>query len=402
MKSSLIIPVSSLEKLVRYSRVTTYIMSSLKDPKAYIVLNGAQMTLFFKEQKSLMSFEIQIINNNILPNTILSIDISKFLSIIKKIGDINPIKVEVSISPPTIKLMSTVTNDRVTLSVNFHEPTSPEMQAMTTFYASKEPSFTPGIGLSVTTELLTFIGLAISSMSPVIKTNCIIITDENVSYVDRTFVALLNQKICSTPVAELKVHRVILEFMEYIAPENPLFTFSSDKKAVLWKSVEDPTFWAILAVETCVSPVLSSDDIANLIPLEDNMQVVTCTPAQLLEGVGFFTGLFDSTPWKPITFTWSKSGQDQLIKLSYIHPSTEIEKSLTCEKIDGTLKEDTASFQLMSESLKSFIHRVPSNSVILIKFNNEETDVPNGAGVYIECREDTNMLYSAVFAKMRD
>ncbi len=290
------------------------------------------------------------------------------------------------------------------MSATFYEATAPEIVSTISFFDTKKKEFDNGVEIEVTTELLNFIGLALASMSTVIKSNCITILKDKVQYVDRVFIGTLHQQVCRQPVEELRIHRIVLEFIEHVATETPLFTFSSNGSLVFWNSSIDPSFQAVLAMETCIAPSVTDDDVANLVPLPTEQQTLYCSPAQLLEGVSFFSGLFELSPWKPINFIWDRQPNgDQNMILSYIHPSTEIEKKLLYETIGGSLKANKAVFQLLSDSIKNFVNRMDTNFKVTMKFNEKVPDEINGAGVLLECyNDDSNRLYSAVLAKMKD
>jgi hypothetical protein len=133
------------------------------------------------------------------------------------------------------------------------------------------------------------------------------------------------------------------------------------------------------------------------------VQSVFVKPSRLADAIDFFSGLFEASVWKPITFNWSNDNGTQKMLLSYHHPSTEVEKELAVEKFTGNLTAIKAEFTLISDSLRILLNRMADTGLLELRFNDLATDVVHGAGIQLVYTDiNNNVVYDAVLAKLAD
>jgi len=185
MKIAIAIPQTSIEKLSRYSRMFSFLMTSFV--KTYGVIEGDFLTLYFKGNKSVVSLALPLEGPS--PDAVyFSIDINKFLSASKKIGTTMPLKLLINTAPPSMLMTSDATNDKITFSVMFYEADAPEITSLLSFYKDREPHFTGGEEFEANQSFLDFAHIATTYMGTINKNNSIAMFQDKLVYADRTVV----------------------------------------------------------------------------------------------------------------------------------------------------------------------------------------------------------------------
>ena len=406
MKITTAIPQASLEKLSKYSRMFSYLMTSFT--KTYGVMDGDKLTLYFKGNKSVVSLALDL-ETPVTDKLYFSIDINKFLSAAKKIGDTMPLKLLINTAPPSMLMTSDATNDKITFSVTFYEADSPEIISLVTFYDDRKKQFDGGEEFEANQAFLDFGHIATTYMGTINKNNSIALFKDKLVYADRTVVVGMkasvwkNNPTWKTAEEHRLLHKFILGFIDFVAPECNTFTLSTDNNIIRWVST-DPTFWAILAIDPCTITIPGQDDLEAIVPESGQVQTITVKPSRLAEAIDFFSGLFEASVWKPITFTWTSDPTlGQKMVLSYKHPSTEVEKELVVEEFDGNITAKEASFTLISDSLRTLLNRMLDSGKLTLRFNELASDVLHGAGIELIYTDmNGNAVYEAVLAKLQD
>ncbi len=306
-------------------------------------------------------------------------------------------------------MTSDATNDKITFSVTFYEPDAPEITSLLSFYKDREPQFVGGEEFEANQAFLDFAHIATTYMGTINKNNSIAMFQTRLMYADRTVVvgmqaSVWHQSISMNNPDEYRLlHKFILGFIDFVAAEGNTFTLSKDKNLIRWVS-PDPSFWAILAIDPCTITIPGQDDLEAIIPASDQVQTISIKPTRMAEAIDFFSGLFEASVWKPITFNWTNDpALGQKMVLSYKHPSTEVEKELAVDEFDGNLKAAEASFTLISDSVKTLLNRMPDTGTLLLRFNDLASDVEHGAGIelrYVDAQGKE--VYEAVLAKLAD
>jgi len=393
-----------VEKLTRYSRMYSFLMSSFT--KTYIKFEDDSAILYFKGNKSVLSISVPL-EASITDSQWISIDIQKFLSAAKKVAGSNGLVLTFNQTPPTLRLSSDTTNDKITLSVAYYEDTDTEVSTLATFYVDHEQSFETGSQVTITQDLLDFVHISSTYMSTINKNNSIAIYNDRLVYADRTIVLKLATKVLEAQITDepILIHKFVLGFLEFVASDTPSFMIDENRSTVLWKSGEDEDFWAIISIDPCNIAIPEQADIENIIPEASLQQIALIKPARFTEAIDFFNGLFEASVWKPITFFWNYNSGDQKIKLTYQHPTTEVEKDLIVEEFQGNLEQsaETASFILISDSVRTLLSRISPNGLIRLYFNDQPSDQAHGAGVQVTYTDEAGIeKYSAVLAKLQD
>lgn len=382
----------------------SFLMSSFT--KTYIKFEEDSAIFYFKGNKSVLSISIPLAAS--IPETQwISVDVQKFLSAAKKVAGNNDLILTFVQTPPTLRLSSNSTNDKITLSVSYYEEDNSEVTSLATFYADHEQEFESGSSVSITQDLLDFVHISSTYMSTINKNNSIALYNDHLVYADRTIVLTLNTEVLEAQITDepILIHKFVLGFLEFVASDTPSFIVDEARQSILWKSGEDDNFWAIISIDPCNIAIPEQSDIEAIIPEEDSQQVALIKPSRFTEAIDFFNGLFEASVWKPITFFWNYNSGSQKIKLSYQHPSTEVEKDLVVEEFQGELEKvsETASFILISDSIRTLLSRLGPNGLVRLYFNEKPSDQAHGAGVLVTYTDEAGIeKYSAVLAKLQD
>jgi len=409
MKMVTAIPQTSLERLSKNSRMFSYLMTSFT--KTYGVIQDDKMSLYFKGNKSVVSLALPL--EALVAETVyFSIDINKFLSAAKKIGDAMPLKLSINTAPPQILMTSDATNDKISFSATFYEADSPEIAPLLSFYADRSASFQGGEGFTASPAFLDFNHIASTYMGTINKNNSIALFQDKLVYADRTVVVSMKEPVwqqsLGTDADEHRLlHKFVLGFIDFVAQDSPNFMLSKDKNFIRWQSANDTDFWAILAIDPCTISIPGQDDLSAITPEDSHVQSIFVKPSRLAEAIDFFSGLFEASVWKPITFTWSVDAATAAEKmvLSYHHPSTEVEKELTLEPSTASNPSTipNAEFTLISDSLRILLNRMLDTGLLEIRFNDLDSDVVHGAGIQLKYTDQAgNVVYDAVLAKLQD
>lgn len=393
-----------IEKLSKYGRMYSFLMSSFT--KTYAVFEDDTAVLYFKGNKSVVSISVDL-EQSIPVSRRVTLDIQKFLSAAKKVSGSGNLVLTFNDSPPTMRLSSDTTNDKITLSVSYLEEDNAEILAVTTFHDSNADKFDSGSAVNVTQDLLDFIHISSTYMSTINKNNSIAVYNEKLIYADRTIVLQLNTKVLEADITDepILLHKFVLGFVELVAGDTASFVVSEDRSMIKWQSEDNENFWGVIAIDPCNIAIPDQSDIDGIVPEEDHQEVAVIKPSRFIEAIDFFNGLFEASVWKPITFFWNYNNGDQKIKLTYQHPSTEVEKDLIVDEFQGNLENfsETASFILISDSVRTLLSRLSQNGTIRLYFNDEASDQAHGAGVYITYTDEAGVeLYTAVLAKLQD
>lgn len=402
MQTTIAITSTSVDRFVKNAKLFSYVMTSFS--KAYCEVNKNQMVFYFKGTKSLLTFSLAL-ESPIKESICFSVDISKLLSGIRKVYiPTRPLLFIISDTPPTVTIHTATSIDKISFSVSTYDKSTPEIASLLTFFEDKKPLFSGKSKLKITQALLDFATITGAYMSTINKNNAIQITPDSLMYSDRTIVIKRFEKVLeSSELQELKAHKFVLGFMDYVLMESDELLVSTSGEFVKWESIIDPSFKAILAIDPCVIGIPSDDDIQAIIPEDQDQEILEVTPADLLTSIEFFSGLFEASIWKPITFTWKKDAGLESVRLSYRHPTTEIEKDLIFEKLSGSSAATEASFTLISDSLRVLLTKLEPYGKVLLHFNDKNPDDPHGAGILLEYYTQTDELqYTAVFAKLSE
>jgi hypothetical protein len=249
-------------------------------------------------------------------------------------------------------------------------------------------------------------------MGTINKNNSIALFQDKLVYADRTVVVSMREPVWQQSLGTDEdehrlLHKFVLGFIDFVAQDCSNFMLSKDRDFIRWQSAIDPDFWAILAIDPCTISIPSQDDLNAITPEDTHVQSIFVKPSRLAEAIDFFSGLFEASVWKPITFTWTvdtATAAEKMV-LSYHHPSTEVEKELTLEPTTGaeTSKILNAEFTLISDSLRILLNRMLDTGLLEIRFNDLDSDVVHGAGIQLKYTDQAgNVVYDAVLAKLQD
>jgi hypothetical protein len=372
------------------TQVSKYYCTVTADKKLKVIIKNGSRSLFET------SFSIE---SSDIKELYFSVDFDKFLNALKKM----PGDVDISIDEKNFTVVSTVSGDRVTLTITIFDATSSEVDLLNTFFESKSKIFKEGYEFTYNPFCHYFFNVAQFFMNG-IKNNSVALYKNKLLYSDRSIIVSVDFP-GEDFIAELKddyitVHKYIMNFMSLVFKYNGLFTFSKDKNFVSWKADDD--FKAILAIENCIITIPTEDDIKNIAPDSDDHYEFDDEP--FMNAIDFFSGFYDSSIWKPIYITFPKfnTGKDQEVKFFYKQPMVaEIETLTKAIEVTKGNDEDVTCI-LSSDALKQIVSLCNDNS-FFIKANNKQ---PGVELTYTNKKDgdDGNSVFvlKVVFAKLEE
>ena len=188
---------SGIEKLSKNARLFSYMMSAFH--KTYLVLEGDEASFYFKGAKSMMTIGVELTQPVPTP-VYLVVDIGKFLSAAKKVAGNNAVNLTFTNSPPSLRMSSDVSNDKITLSVVSLDADNSELEPLLEFFQAKEPLFATGMGIRVSPEFVDFMSITSSYMSTSSKNNSIAVFSDRLVYSDRTIVVSVKSEALQAAV----------------------------------------------------------------------------------------------------------------------------------------------------------------------------------------------------------
>jgi len=386
----------TIKALIGKSRFFSFVMNNFSG--TYFVFDDHTLKIYLKGNRSVVAYELPLVGPVLTPFAITA-DLSKFINAAKKTVGSGDLEITFNLSPTTLRLQGAI-GDKITLSVTMADVVA--TTDLASFWQDKSPAILDqGVELTLSPALVAFVRKSLTFMAVNAKNNSIQLSPTKAVYADRTIVyeeqALSN--FTATPtVEELYLHRTILGLFEFLEPGSTLVV-EPLTRMVSWKHPVIQGFWGIFAIEPCSISVPSEDDLSGISPLPSHKVQVTVKVSKLKEAIEFFSGMFEASIWKPITFIW----KDGTLKLTYLHPSTEVEKILDFEESFTTGPTITAAdFTLISDSIRTSIDVMRDDDLLNIGFNDAKAGEPNGDGVVAELiREDVSVT-KILYAKLQD
>jgi hypothetical protein len=255
----------------------------------------------------------------------------------------------------------------------------------------KESEIVDSYELTLSEELLDNFKMMDSLFSAQGKVNSIGLSKNCVTYADRSVVvkanlmeALEDSLFKTAQDGLIFVHGTFLKLFPILAKINPVVKFSEEYDTFYWEG-------------DCVRILLTSESWDLALPTEEQWEMIkpqdisssfSVDLSLLSNSLKFFTGFYEETAWKPLTFEIS-SGKE--VNLYYRHPTTEISKTLS--GVEGTVE---GSFIIGSEILGKILgnieNRFSGEEQVLFMYDDE------APGIY--CK--VNDTYEFVLSKMMD
>lgn len=350
----------------------------------------------------MFSYEIPLKEKVETPFAVLC-DISKFVNAAKKTAGQGDLQMIYTFTPTTLRLQGAV-DDRITLSVNNIELTNPDLVELMSFYDNRSPAIKDkGVQLQLSPEFMTFSKKAMSFMGVNIKNNSIAVYPDHLIYADRTIIYRENgtANYGNSKLDFFSLHKNVLSLFEFLEQTDVVY-YDEATRTVCWEHPYVKNFRFIIMVETCNISIPSDSDLEAITPDALRRTRLGIKVSKLKEAIEFFSGMYEASIWKPITFEWT---DQKILNLKYQHPTTDINKVLDVEEIiEQTQPEiENAEFILISDALKTTIEPLSDDDQVTLEFNDAKPDEQNGAGVrfYLENSSGQRDL-DVVFAKLTE
>lgn len=302
-----------------------------------------------------------------------SVDYNKYTTAIHKY-DASPI-ITFNIKNNTIKIGDGITPDSISLSISSLDYTSNEALMINNYLDDKVSAFLSiNNKLTVTNQLIEYLTLANSLFIAQGVVNSVGISKDNLIYADRIailrafFDNSLDDELFSTlPEDEsyIYVHSFIISLIQTLYKHDSNFYFSDDYEKIYWK---DEHACLVITSEPRELSIPTEEQLEEFAPI--NGCSVMTNLQTLKTSLNFFTGFYEGSVWKPITFVF-KAGENPYLR--YQHPSAEITKTLAIETPDTQV--ETATFMLESESLRKVINKLDEKSEVVITYDNDSPGV---------------------------
>ena len=365
--------------LLEKNKLLNYLASAFT--RTYFAIGDGKFVVFLRGAKGAAKLTLNI--PDITEETqIFQVDYSKWLNALAKLSF--SAEIDVALSEKSLKISVPGSTDTISLGIITYEASSSEADVLSNFI---ESNWTANRRLDVNDELLEAISIATSMLSPAAKNNAIALQYNSVLYADRSIVleAKFTEDFTALKEGEVaEIHKYSAGFIMQAKKFSNVFYFSEDFSTICWKS-DDGSLACVLVGEPCEIVIPSKDDI-NAIKPASEAGSFEIDHRELANALEFFSGFYEASVWKPITFDLTKKDG---AKLRYSHPTTEIQKELPIQV------ERDGKFLLSSENLSKLLSQSIDRSGgkdVIVKFVYDD-DAPG-----VSCK--IGNYFDVVFAKL--
>lgn len=392
MKANFILTSEHLAVLQNKAKLNSFFNNTLT--KTFFKVSNTQFILFQRGTSGAFSITLDITNSNLKDNEKLyySVDYSKWNNALAKFSNFS--EINITVKKNMLTLSTSGTSDVINLGIISYDIDSSEAILIDSFIDNrKNDLIDEDTTLVLTEELLENFQLADSLFSAQGKNNSIGLSENEVIYSDRSVVLKIHL-LDTLPNSLFKnlrgedyifIHTFFLKMFSLLSKTSDTVQFSRDYETIYW---EDDNSKLLISSESREVALPTQDQWEAIKPVDENSSF-TISLASLSEGLNFFTGFYEETAWKPLTFDINKNS----VVLYYRHPTTEISKALGDVDLLSTTEE---SFMISSEILGKIINKVGNRfSLEEQVFINYDDEAP---GIY--CR--VNNTYEFILSKLID
>ena len=345
--------------LMSYVSKTSFILDE-EDESLTIFLKGP--FLQYTETIPLSSFEGDVKH--------FEVDYTKFMNALSKMTFAE--EIEISVTDKQLRVNTNGSTDIISLGISpiLKADAQSLLDDLNTLYSE---IVTEKLTLELKGEILDSFRLAHSLFTTSGTNNAIIYDEDSIMYADRSVV--LQVTLGDTEVSgRYEIHKNILALVPLVEKFSKTLLFSS-KREFAWS---DGDSVLVIGSEPCEIAVPSKDELENIYP-SDPWKIEVSRDV-LETGLEFFSGFYEASSWKPITFVVDEK---EGLQLEYSHPTTELKKNISTISCEGS-----ASFTVSSETLEKVLDAGFESEKIYIEFNE---DGP-GVRVYFEDHKVDSLL----------
>lgn len=340
--------------------------------RAYFKATPEFFRLMLRGQYGVFQTTIPTTSTTLDKPTYFSVDFNKWQIALQKFEDSSSIVLE--FTPNLLKITSSDSSDVINLGVLYFKEDAPEAIVLDNFLTSKREEISNKHRITFTPEVVDALNFADSLFtSSTSQANSVGLGQCNVIYSDRS--AVLKIALKDSLPSELfidsdyiYIHSTTIKLLNYLIPSSNELLFNEDFGTFYWEDVNS----AIYMVSSDRKIALPSDEeFQAILPQGDGCFNTKLTT--LRQGLDFFTGFYEGSMWKPITF---KAERGKEVLLHYHHPTAEITKEL-----DGVVGTEDGIFTVDSETLRKIITKLLLNDPeATLKVSYDE----DGPGILLE------------------
>lgn len=301
-----------------------------------------------------------------------SIDYSKWQIALQKFENTEALNLETTSN--LLKISSKDSNDLINLGLLTFKEDSSEAVVINNFIASKKAEASSFNKLTITPTLLNslnFVDTLFSNQSS--QVNSIGLNKKNIIYSDRATVlkinltsdAFLENLIIPNNEEYIFIHSNTIKLFNLLFKTSGVMYFTDTYDDLYWED-EDSSLYMILEERKVALP--TQEEFESIKPQDAGQFEISL--GSIKNGLDFFTGFYEGSMWKPITFEIFPNKE---ISLHYKHPIAEITKTL-----NNVVGSKESIFTIDSETLRKILNRASENTGSVI-FSYDE-DAP---GIYI-------------------
>lgn len=395
----------SQEQLVDFlknQKLINYLTTNLSNQ--YLVIEEAGARIILSSTRSQVEIPLEGLASNEPVYT--TIDVGRFMTALKKLSQNTSVAFKISQKAKTIILLGLETQDKITLGVSYFDDDDSTILDVLSFVNNQADLIDEMINYN-TTKSSAFLKIASTFLGNNAKNNAINISKTQLKYADRTVVLQTTIKDLITDAklkddSELSMHETTINFVDFIQKDNPEIRISGDSNYVYWEAAKDSPFRAFLVQEALSISIPTEDELEFISPSSDYVKSFNISNVTFSEGLDFFTGMFEASLWKPITFSYDEETPNE-IALSYSHPTASLDKKIPLPDISGNdLISERAEFLLINDSIRTILGALPKETLVKIDFNDVSLEEQHGLGVRMTLTPEDGVQYVAVLAKLQD
>lgn len=297
------------------------------------------------------------------------VDYVKFMNALSKMTFADEVKI--SVTEKQLRVSTEGSSDKIALGITkvTENEASSLIENLSNHYVE---ILGENLSMELDDEILAAFRLTHSLFNTTGNNNAIVYDEDSLMYADRSVVLqidLPDNKVSG----RYEIHKNILSLIPLLEKFSPRLLFSS-KREFGWT---DENSVLVIGSEPCDISVPSKDELEEIHPTDPETIVVD--RAALLQALDFFSGFYEASSWKPITFTISTEG----VQLEYHHPTSQLKKKV---EVDSFGKPET--FIVSSETLEKVLNADFDSEKVTIEYN---SDGP-GVRVFLEGKKVDSLL----------
>jgi hypothetical protein len=390
--------------LLKHQKLISFITTSLSNQ--YLFLHPDKAVVILTNSKSQIEIPLEGVSSPDDNSYSISIDINRFLNALKKLTYSPTTNLRFRVAKKSILTLSSGENskDRIDLGAEYLDQGNSLVEELTRFIDDQSLIRDDMLPLDAL-KIPGFLRIANGFLGGNTSNNSFSAEKDAVIYADRTVVVKneITDLVPGLPPGEnIEIHEFTLALLQLVFEHGTVLNLSQNSNYAYWVAEKDSTFRIFLVQEPRAISVPSQAEIDAISPEDSYKKTMIAEKKSLTSALSFFSGMFEASFWKPLTFKYSEN-EPTLMTLSYEHPNASLEKQLTDVTITGNpLISQVAEFILITDTLKVLLNVLDDEAEVTLEFNDVALDEPHGAGVKLLATTPEGGTFVAVLAKLQD